>query len=158
MELIILMGLQASGKSTFSQRRFGETHAYVSKDLLRNNKHPARRQAQLIEEALQSDRSVVVDNTNATRTDRDALIELGKRYNASIIGYYFEAQVKRSLERNKQRSGKERVPDIAIFATLKRLERPSYKEGFDAIYYVRSLENFEFEVMGWIEEEPQSHG
>jgi predicted kinase len=152
MELVIFIGLQASGKSTFFQQRFAETHVYVSKDRLRNNKHPARRQAQLLEEALQAGRSIVVDNTNATRADRDTLIELGKRYGASITGYYFEAQVKLSLERNKQRTGKERVPDVAIFATLKRLERPSYKEGFDALYFVRSLNDFHFEINDWIEE------
>jgi len=43
MELIIFMGLQASGKSTFYRSRFAATHAYVSKDMLRNNKQPGRR-------------------------------------------------------------------------------------------------------------------
>src|SRR5690242_6814545 len=64
MELVILIGLQASGKSTFARTRFGETYRYVSKDLLKNNSNPARRQRQLIEEALQQGLSVVVDNTN----------------------------------------------------------------------------------------------
>ncbi len=151
MELVILIGLQAAGKSTFFQRRFAETHAYVSKDLLRNNKQPTRRQGQLLEEALQAGRSVVVDNTNAARVDREALIELGKRYGARIIGYYFAVEVERSLERNRQRKGKERVPDIAIFATLKRLERPSYKEGYDALYHVHAGDDFNFAVTDWIE-------
>jgi predicted kinase len=153
VELVILIGLQASGKSTFSQKYFAETHAYVSKDRLRKNK--ARSQARLLEEALQAGRSVIVDNTNVTRAQRSELIDIGKRYGARIVGYYFKVQVKRSLERNKQRTGKECVPDIGIFATLKRLEHPSYREGYDALYYVRSLENFTFEITDWREEEPQ---
>ena len=66
MELVIMIGLQASGKTTFARSRFGETYRYVSKDLLKNNGRPARRQRQLIEEALQQGLSVVVDNTNPT--------------------------------------------------------------------------------------------
>jgi len=47
-ELVILVGLQASGKSTFYRRHLSGTHVLVSKDLLRNNRRPARRQVQLI--------------------------------------------------------------------------------------------------------------
>src|SRR5581483_1249299 len=119
MELVIFIGLQGSGKSTFYQMHFAATHAYVSKDLLRNNKQ--RRQLQQVEEALQADRSVIVDNTNPAVEDRAELIRLGHQYGAEVIGYYFEAQVKKSLERNGQRSGKARVPNIAIFATAKKL-------------------------------------
>jgi predicted kinase len=149
MDMLIFIGLQASGKSTFYRTHFGATHAYISKDLLRNNKRPARRQQQLIEEALQAGRSVVIDNTNPTREDRAPLIALGHQYDAQVVGYYFETQVKRSIERNNLRMGKERVPPVAIFATLKRLVPPTYEEGFDQIYCVHSKENFEFELQSW---------
>src|SRR5690349_2811421 len=74
MELVILSGLQASGKSTFAAERFAATHVHVSKDRLRNNPKPERRQHQLVAEALAAGRSVVVDNTNPTAEDRAALI------------------------------------------------------------------------------------
>ncbi|HZO73223.1 MAG TPA: ATP-binding protein [Ktedonobacteraceae bacterium] len=151
MEIVILIGLQAAGKSTFYQTHCAYTHEYVSKDLLRNNRRPARRQSQLIEEALQAGRSVVVDNTNATREERESLIQVGRQYGAEIVGYYFEPQVKQSLERNRQRAGKARVPDVAIFATLKRLVRPTYAEGFDQLYAVRSGKETLFEVVDWEE-------
>ncbi len=41
--MAILVGLQASGKSTFYRRHLAGTHALVSKDRLRNNRRPARR-------------------------------------------------------------------------------------------------------------------
>jgi predicted kinase len=147
MEMIILIGLQGSGKSTFYRQHFAGTHALVSKDLLRNNKRPARRQAQLIDEALQAGRSLVVDNTNPTRKERAELVHLGHRHGATVIGYYFEAQVKQSLERNALREGKARVPDVAIFATLKKLVPPSYEEGFDRLFSVRTLGDMRFEVL-----------
>ena len=146
MEVIILIGLQASGKSTFYRTYFAGTHEHISKDLLRNNKQPARRQRQLIEEALQNGQSLVVDNTNPTQEERAELVRLGHSYGATVIGYYFEAQVKQSLERNKTREGKARVPDIAIFTTLKKLARPSYDEGFDELFYVRTVDDMSFTI------------
>jgi predicted kinase len=144
--MIILIGLQASGKSTFYLQRFAETHALVSKDLLRNNKNPARRQRQLIEGALQAGRSLVVDNTNATREERAELVRLGHGHGAMVTGYFFEPRVNRSLERNAQREGKARVPDVAVFATMKKLARPSYEEGFDQLFDVRTADDMCFNV------------
>lgn len=46
MELIIFVGLQASGKSSFYRARFAANHEHVSKDLLRNNSQPERRPRQ----------------------------------------------------------------------------------------------------------------
>jgi predicted kinase len=155
MELIIFMGLQASGKSTFYRSHFAATHAYVSKDLLRNNKKPGRRQMQLVEEALQAGQSVVVDNTNPTPQEREPLIRLGHEYGAEVIGYYFESQVRPSLERNKTRSGKARVPNVAIYTTAKKLIRPSYAEGFDKLYDVRIVDDVGFEVREWVQNEVQ---
>ena len=157
MEVIILMGLQASGKSTFFRTHFALTHAHVSKDLLRNNRKPARRQHQLIEEALRAGRSVVVDNTSATREEREPLIALGHCYGATVIGYYFEVQLRQSLERNRSRQDKARVPEIAIFTTLKRLVRPSFEEGFDRLFSVRPLGDQTFEVSDWQEEFSDDH-
>ena len=153
MELIIMIGLQASGKSTFARSRFGETHQFVSKDQLYNNSNAARRQRQLIETALQQGLSVVVDNTNPTREVRSELINLGRLYAAEVIGYYFPVELKQCLERNRAREGRARVPDVAIFATLKRLTRPSYTEGFTKLFSVYNRGDQHFEVSDWNEEE-----
>ena len=151
MELVIFIGLQASGKSTFYRQYFTATHELVSKDLFRNNKNRSRRQTQLIEGALQIGHSVVVDNTNPTVEDRTALIELGNKYSAQIIGYYFQSQVRRCLERNQQRLGKARVPDIAIYVTAKKLVPPSYREGFQQLFYVQMARESGFVVRPWDE-------
>ena len=140
MELIILIGLQASGKSTFYRTRFADTHAHVSKDLLNSSKsqNKNQKQAERIELAFQEQRPVVVDNTNVTVQDRQLLIDIGRSYDATIIGYYFEPDVSGSRTRNRQREGKAQVPEQAIFITAHKLESPSYAEGFDTLYYVRT--------------------
>ena len=42
-ELIIFVGLDASGKSSFLRKRLAATHEHVSKDLFRNNRNRNRR-------------------------------------------------------------------------------------------------------------------
>ena len=151
MDVIILVGLQASGKSTFFRTTFAATHDYISKDLLRNNRQPARRQAALLEAALQAGHSLVVDNTNVTRKERAELIALARQYDARVIGYCFVVQVDKSLQRNQLRAGKARVPPVAIFATLKRFARPTYEEGFDELYSVCAGDDSSFDVQAWQE-------
>jgi len=146
MELIVLIGLQASGKSTFYRQRLAGTHALVSKDLLRAARNPGRRQTQLIEEALRAGRSLVVDNTNPSPEERVPLAQLGHGHGAVVTGYYFEPDVSKSLERNRLREGRARVPDVAIFATAKKLVRPSPGEGFDRLFDVRTADGMCFHV------------
>ena len=146
MELVVLVGLQGSGKSTFYRERFAATHALVSKDLMRSARHKGERQRRQIEEALSAGTSVVVDNTNVRREDRAALLALARAFGARTVGYYFVPDVKASLARNRAREGKARVPDVAIHAAARRLEPPSRSEGFDALHEVRVREGGGFEV------------
>ena len=149
MEMVIFIGLQGAGKSSFFRTRFASSHVLVSKDRLRNNRRPARRQRQLIEEALGAGRSVVVDNTNPTVQDRVELIELARHLEATVIGYYFESRLEDCLKRNRLRIGKERVPDVALLTVARKLELPSVSEGFDRLYYVRLAGDQNFDVQEW---------
>jgi len=145
LELIVFVGLQASGKSAFFRERFAATHEHVSKDLFRNNRDRNRRQRELIGAALGAGRSVVVDNTNPTVEDREPLIRQGRGFGARIVGYSFGSEPREALARNARREGKARVPDVAIYATAKKLVSPSPEEGFDEIYCVR-IDGTGFEV------------
>jgi predicted kinase len=147
VELVVFVGLQASGKSTFFRERFAECHQHVSKDLFPNNRNKNRRQEHLPRAALSAGRCVVVDNTNPTLEDRRALIGLGGEYGARIVGYFFDANVRECIRRNEMREGNARVPDVAIYATAKKLVAPSIEEGFDELLRVR-LNDSAFEVRG----------
>lgn len=43
------------------------------------------------------------------------------------------------IDRNQQRPVAQQIPDRGIAGTAKRLELPSYAEGFDELYYVKLL-------------------
>jgi predicted kinase len=155
LEIVVFVGLQGSGKSSFYRARFAGSHELVSKDLFPHNRNPARRQRQLVEQALAAGHPVVVDNTNAMLVERTDLIALARTFGAEVVGYYFESRLTDCLERNRQRQGKARVPDIALYATRKRLCLPSLSEGFDRLQYVRLLGEGEFEILDWNEEQPR---
>jgi predicted kinase len=140
VECVILIGLPASGKSTFFRERFAGTHDHVSKDLMRHNRRPQRRQEQLIADSLALGRSVVVDNTNPSAAVRAPLIRIARAHGAEVVGYYFPAEAGDALRRNRTRAGRERVPDVAIFTTRKTLEPPSMAEGFDRLFVVTMRE------------------
>jgi predicted kinase len=142
--------LQATGKTTFYRQRFADGYTHISIDLLRNNP-PARRHAQLIEQALQAGESVVVDNTSPTAEVGAPLIALGKQYRYAIAGYYFPPEVAASIKRNAGREGKAKVPPVAIYTTRKKLQPPSNAKGFDRLYCMRIAEDGPFQVQPWIE-------
>jgi len=136
MDCVILIGLPASGKSTFYRERLAATHDLVSKDAIRNNRQPQRRQEQLIQQALAAGRSVAVDNTNPRLADRAPIIAIARRFGAEVAGYYFPTEAQVALRRNRARQGRDRVPDVAVFVAKKRLEPPTYAEGFDHLFTV----------------------
>ncbi|HJZ55377.1 MAG TPA: ATP-binding protein, partial [Gemmataceae bacterium] len=67
-------------------------------------------------------------------------------------GYYLGAKLADCLARNAQRTGKDRVPEVGLFATAKALVRPALAEGFDLLYYVTFGADGEFVVSDWVEE------
>jgi predicted kinase len=137
-ELVILVGLPGSGKTSFFRDRFAATHVHVSKDLLRNRRDKQARQLALIDEALAVGRSVVVDNVNATVADRAALVGAGRRHGAMISCWVLATDMGECFRRNRGRLGRERVPNVAIAAAAKRYQPPSRGEGFDRFVEVRA--------------------
>jgi predicted kinase len=132
----VLVGLQGSGKTTFYRQVLAATHAHVSKDNFRNARRRQLRQLQLIDEALEEGRDVVVDNTNPSPEEWRPLIEAARQHGARVACYWFPPDVTGSLERNAVREGKARVPEVGVYATLGRLRRPLLADGFDALFVV----------------------
>ncbi|MNC81710.1 hypothetical protein D3C75_1349230 [compost metagenome] len=50
-----------------------------------------------------------------------------------------------SYARNELREGAAKIPEIGLKSTMKNLQMPTYTEGFDTLYLVRSVDG-KFEV------------
>jgi predicted kinase len=136
VEVAIMIGLQASGKTTFCRQVLAADHAVVSKDAFPNARNRQRRQMRLISDALAEGRSVAVDNTNPSPQEWQPLIHAALEHGAQAVGYWFPPDLTATQERNAVREGRHRVPDVGLYTTLKRLRPPSLADGFDRLYLV----------------------
>ena len=146
VECVLFIGLPASGKTTFYSQRFAATHKHISKDLMPASARKGVRQTQELRAALAAGLPVVVDNTSATVADRAEVIAVAREFGARTVGYYFTATPREAVGRNRGREGKARVPDVAIFATAKRMVPPARDEGFDELFRVAIGEDGRFDV------------
>ncbi|MFV2176698.1 AAA family ATPase [Actinomadura sp. LOL_016] len=137
VEVAVLVGLQASGKTTFYRARLAGTHVHVSKDLFPKARRRQARQMRLVAEALEAGRDVAVDNTNPSPDEWAPLVEVGRRSGARTVAYWFPPDVALTMRRNALRPAEIRVPDVGVYATLKRLRRPGPADGFDELWTVR---------------------
>lgn len=142
MEAVIFVGIQGSGKTSFYRERFFNTHVRISLDMLRT-----RRREQIVFRAcLAAGQSFVIDNTNPLPIDRARYVSESRQAGFRVIAYYFESSLGDAMRRNNQRLGKEKIPPMALAATLKKLQAPSPQEGLDAIHRVTISPQGAFEL------------
>lgn len=154
MELVLMMGLPGSGKSTFYHSHLSSSHALVSKDAMRGKRNRDREQRVLLGEAEAAGRSVVLDNTHPSVESRRPWIGWGRERGRRVTGYYFSSVTADCYERNALRTSEDKVPDVGFYAIVKQLQLPRYDEGFDALYYVSQAEG-KFQVQDWREDEDE---
>ena len=146
-ELVILIGLPASGKSTYIKKNYPK-HIIVSND------HFVEKQAKkddtdyttaynkigrskLIElgkkdfqKALKTNRSIVLDNTNLTKEIRKQYLDLANNYKK--IAIVFKISGKEQEKRLTQRKGKD-IPTDVLNKMKQDYQAPSKSEGFEEI-------------------------
>ena len=145
--MVILMGLQGSGKSTFFAREFADKgFEHISLDILKTR----RKEAEVLQDCIDNNKDCVIDNTNPTKADRSRYIVPGKHCDFRVVGYFLKSKLGDCGERNERRERK--VPKKGILATFNKIETPSLQEGFDELNFV-CIENGEFKISKWIEDE-----
>lgn len=144
MQIIIFIGIQATGKTSFYKSYFMNSHLRISMDMLRTR----HREKCIFDCCIKSKTSIVVDNTNPLKKDRERYIIPVKAAGYEIIGYFFKSDLQETLKRNENRDRKEIIPTAGVLGTYNKLELPSIDEGFDKLYSVR-IENNEFQIEDW---------
>lgn len=152
MELILFIGIQATGKSSFYLERFFRTHVRINGDMLKTR----HREDLLVSACLEGKTPFVVDKMNLTRAERAGYIRLAKTAGFKVVGYFFQSQLAAALQRNARRDVRERVPDAGLGGASAALELPARDEGFDHLFFVRMDGQGGFVVEEWKDVAKQS--
>lgn len=148
MEAVIFIGIQGAGKSSFYRKHFFNTHIRINLDMLKTR----HREKIFLQACLEAKQRFVVDNTNPTVEDRKRYITPAKEKRLQIIGYYFPPDLEGCKKRNIQRSKKQVIPLVGILSTYKKLQIPTFREGFDTLYTVKITPNYSFCIEEWKDE------
>ena len=150
-ELILLIGLPASGKSTYISKLKGKfiiisNDLYVEKiakkmkltyteafnkigrdDTLNNTRKE-------FDKAIKKNINIVIDNTNMNKKERSYFVNnVPKDYKKiAIIFKISDSELKKRLDKRGKETGKT-IPDEVIKNMKTKYEPPSRKEGFDEI-------------------------
>lgn len=152
MELVMFVGIPASGKSTQSAKYRQQDYRILSSDEIREDlingadleSLPEKEKAQLHSRvfeiirkeavaALKRGQSVVVDATNLNRKRRMSFLASFKRFSCTKKCVLFITPVEICKERNRKRTGNACVPENGMQRMLCNFECPNYWEGWDVI-------------------------
>ena len=150
--LVLLIGIAASGKTTFAARHFGPTEV-LSSDALRAliADDPSAQGAtddafdllhRLLEMRLRRGRLTVIDATNVEDWARAELIKVAKRHRRPVVAIVLDVPIEVALERNAKRASP-RPPPSALNRQHRWLpdSLPALAhEGFDAVHVLGSVD------------------
>lgn len=147
--LILLLGIQGSGKSTWAKQYCQENPdiLYLSSDKLRaeigkgefdqtiNSRIFALMRTKT-ENALKNGQSVLIDATHIKKKWREDSIELGRRLGAKIVAHVFKVDRETAIKRiaNRAAKGGLNIPIDVIDKYIAQFEPPDNNE-FDEIIY-----------------------
>ena len=176
MELIMFVGIPASGKSTQSEQYRQQGYLVLSSDEIRESllaqtnpeemtgKEKTNIHSRVFEqirkrtgEALKQGQSVVVDATNLGRKRRMNFLSQFSRIPCVKKCILFVTPAEICMERNRNRTGSARVPDTGMYRMLCNFECPNYWEGWDEIIPVVDSAAYRFpfhEVQGFSQDNP----
>ena len=148
-ELVILVGIPASGKSTYVKDNF-DGYYRVNLDSIhkmlepkeghnrRNNKIARTIESMVIEHKLECGESVVIDATNLYADSRQKYLDMADQHGAAKKAVCFEPNVARSVAWNKKRAedGGRDVPQHVIEKMASKYQMPTLSQGYDEIVKV----------------------
>lgn len=144
MNIIMLIGLPGSGKTTKRKEYVERGYSYISSDEIRkivlgdeSDQTQNKRVFDIFYKHLKMncDHSLntVLDATNLTVKDRAKAIEMARSYDhAYIAGVVMNTSVEECIERDAKRE-RSVGPDV-ILRLSKRFQPPTLDEGFDIIF------------------------
>lgn len=144
-EMIILVGLPASGKSSLSKKLVRDNYLSNTNNIQIINQDMLKTLDKCLVETnkyLSNNINIIIDRTNPTIKDRKKFIDLAKKYNYKLTCIIININKDLALHNNYYRAYKnktELIPNIVYNSFIKYYEQPSKLEGFDNIINVNNM-------------------
>jgi bifunctional polynucleotide phosphatase/kinase len=127
-EVLIMVGYPASGKSTVAremQAKYGYVH--IDGDVFKTGPKMVKE----AEKYVGTSNSVIFDATNGTKERRKLYIDFAKKHNLKVRCLWKTTPIDVSMEQNRERQkqGGPKVPDVVFYTFRKRFEEPCGSEG-----------------------------
>ena len=133
-EVLIMVGYPASGKSTVAremQAKYGYVH--IDGDVFKTGPKMVKEAEKYVGSPLPSGayNSVIFDATNGTKERRKLYIDFAKKHNLKVRCLWKTTPIDVSMEQNRERQkqGGPKVPDVVFYTFRKRFEEPCGSEG-----------------------------
>lgn len=160
-EIVIIMGIQGSGKSTQVKKYLDQRYIRFNRDEMGGNLDQLNHK---LEDSInKGNEKFVLDNTYGVKDSRQCVIAIGNKYNIPVKCVWMQTKIedaqynvsKRILNRyvfgktlpyhcindilgpNGHKLEKEVVPSIALYSYKKAFEEPTMDEGFSSIEKVK---------------------
>ncbi len=142
--LLILVGVQGSGKTSFCQT-LGQGWCHLSQDTINSGRPGERKDVELAARSIlkQKQKSVVIDRMHLDAAQRQYFVQIGKEAGVNVHCLVFVAAkddiTKRVKERTNHPGGVEGEQGAKLaVASLSKLIKPTYNEGFALINHTHS--------------------
>lgn len=145
-KLTILVGISGSGKSTYAKKQADQV--VLSSDLFRAVIGKSEEDQTVSAEVFKTlkincayfliqGKSVIIDATNKTKEDRAEFVAIAYKYGVDCEAIFFNLPLEKCKQNNLLRS--RQVPERVIDNQFKRLEEPTFSEGFSYIEHFHPI-------------------
>ena len=138
-EIILMVGMQGSGKSTFT------TSYLIPANYVRINQDTLKTKVKCFketEEMMKLNKNIVVDNTNAKKDTRAEFIKLANKYDYKVRCVIMDVSNDYAIHNANYRSyklGIDFMPSIAFNMYKKNYEEPKLDEGFSDVVKIKPV-------------------
>ncbi len=124
-EIILMVGMQGSGKSTFVKNKFSSKYTVISGDVYKTAER-------MLKEADKHSTSIIFDATHGTKEKRKRFVDYAKEKGLPLRCIWMSTNIDTCIEQNKQREAETgtHVPKIALYKYRKDFQEPEESEGF----------------------------